>query len=217
MFKRVFGHFRRQPVAYVALFVALAGTAGATAPGLFIRPSDTVPAGDLAGSTYGNPLIAAGAVTGGKLANGAVTDGKLASGAVSTAKFAPGAQAPDSAKLGGQPATDYVRWTDAHAAFASAFIFGSAPTPGQVGDADSSCILGEIKLMAGSAMPTNWVPADGQLLPITRYDTLFSLLGTTYGGDGTTTFALPDLRSAAPRGDGPAGVSYNMCLDGTYP
>lgn len=46
--------------------------------------------------------------------------------------------------------------------------------------------------------PRNWADANGQLLPIQQYTALYSLLGTTYGGDGRTTFALPDLRGRAP-------------------
>ncbi len=54
--------------------------------------------------------------------------------------------------------------------------------------------LGEIKLFAGNFAPRGWAFCDGQLLPINQNTALFSILGTTYGGDGRTTFALPDLR-----------------------
>ena len=64
---------------------------------------------------------------------------------------------------------------------------------------------GEIMLFAGSFAPRGWARCDGQLLPISQNQALFSLLGTTYGGNGTTTFALPDLRGRAPihAGQGP--------------
>jgi len=55
--------------------------------------------------------------------------------------------------------------------------------------------VGEIRLFAGNYAPTGWLYCDGRLLLIKEYDTLFFLLGTTYGGDGVTNFALPDLRS----------------------
>lgn len=50
--------------------------------------------------------------------------------------------------------------------------------------------------------PTNWLPCAGQLLPIDRFSTLFNVIGTTYGGDGQTTFALPDLRGRVAIGQG---------------
>lgn len=69
-------------------------------------------------------------------------------------------------------------------------------------------LLGEIKMFAGNFAPRGWAFCDGQLLPISSNSALFSILGTTYGGDGRTTFALPDLRGriAMHAGSGP-GVS----------
>lgn len=63
-------------------------------------------------------------------------------------------------------------------------------------------ILGEIRMFAGNFAPTGWAFCQGQLLPIAQNTALFSLLGTTYGGDGRTTFALPDLRGRVPVGFG---------------
>jgi microcystin-dependent protein len=63
-------------------------------------------------------------------------------------------------------------------------------------------MLAEVKLFAGTFAPRGWAFCEGQLLPINQYQALFSLLGTTYGGDGRTTFALPDLRGRAPIGVG---------------
>jgi len=60
--------------------------------------------------------------------------------------------------------------------------------------------IGEIKLFAGNFAPRAWAFCDGQLLPISQNSALFSILGTTYGGDGRTTFALPDLRGRVPLG-----------------
>lgn len=56
--------------------------------------------------------------------------------------------------------------------------------------------LGEIRLFAGSYIPENWVACNGQTLSVTEYQALYSLLGTTYGGDGVTTFAVPNLQVA---------------------
>lgn len=69
----------------------------------------------------------------------------------------------------------------------------------------SDPFLGEIKMFAGNFAPRGWALCDGQLLAISQNDALFSLLGTLYGGDGRTTFALPDLRGRAPmhQGSGP--------------
>jgi microcystin-dependent protein len=65
--------------------------------------------------------------------------------------------------------------------------------------------LGEIRMFAGNFAPRSWALCDGQLLSINQNDALFSLLGTTYGGDGRTTFGLPDLRGRVPihQGTGP--------------
>lgn len=58
--------------------------------------------------------------------------------------------------------------------------------------------IGEIRLFAGTFEPDGWMFCSGQLLLIENYDLLFNLIGTLYGGDGETTFALPDLRSRVP-------------------
>src|SRR5207253_7596571 len=58
--------------------------------------------------------------------------------------------------------------------------------------------VGEIRMFAGNFAPAGWMFCEGQLLPISENDTLFNLIGTTYGGDGQSTFALPDLRGRIP-------------------
>lgn len=65
--------------------------------------------------------------------------------------------------------------------------------------------VGEIKLVGFNFAPAGWAFCDGRLLSIAEYDTLFTIIGTTYGGDGQTTFALPDLRGRVPvhSGTGP--------------
>jgi len=62
----------------------------------------------------------------------------------------------------------------------------------------SEPFVGEIRMFGGNFAPRNWAFCDGQLLQISQNDALFSLLGTIYGGDGRTTFGLPDLRSRLP-------------------
>ncbi len=75
----------------------------------------------------------------------------------------------------------------------------------------SEPFLGTIFLFAPTFAPRGYKVCDGSLLPISQFTALFSLLGTTYGGDGRTTFALPDLRSRVPigasLGSGPAGLT----------
>ncbi|MCA9638552.1 MAG: phage tail protein [Myxococcales bacterium] len=72
--------------------------------------------------------------------------------------------------------------------------------------------LGQIMMFAGNFAPRGWALCDGQLLPISQNQALFSILGTTYGGDGRTTFALPDLRGRAPihAGHGPGLSDYRL-------
>jgi hypothetical protein len=74
----------------------------------------------------------------------------------------------------------------------------------------SECTLGQVMLTAG--VRASGIPAAGQLLSIANNTALFSILGNTYGGDGRSTFALPDLRSAAPN-----GLTYTICTQGLYP
>jgi len=90
-------------------------------------------------------------------------------------------------------------------------------------DAQAEPFIGQIMCGVWNFPPRNWMPLDGQLLPISQYQALFSLIGTTYGGDGRSSFALPDLRGRLPmhRGQGPgltdrllgtAGGSEQMTL-----
>jgi microcystin-dependent protein len=68
--------------------------------------------------------------------------------------------------------------------------------------------VGEIRIFAGNFAPTGWATCDGQLMPISQNTALFSLLGTFYGGDGKSTFALPNLEGSAPMHQGQgAGLS----------
>ncbi len=78
--------------------------------------------------------------------------------------------------------------------------------------AQSEPFIGEIKMVGFTFCPRGWEHADGKLLPISQYQALFSLYGTTYGGDGRTTFALPDLRGRVPMhvGQGPGLRPYRQ-------
>lgn len=72
----------------------------------------------------------------------------------------------------------------------------------------SDPFVAEIRMFAGNFAPKGWALCDGQLLPISQNTALFSLLGTFYGGDGKSTFALPDMEGSTPLGQGQgAGLS----------
>jgi microcystin-dependent protein len=73
-------------------------------------------------------------------------------------------------------------------------------------------MIGEIRIFAGNFAPAGWAFCDGQLMPISENETLFNLIGTTYGGDGQETFALPNLQSRVPMhmGTGPDGATYQL-------
>jgi microcystin-dependent protein len=66
--------------------------------------------------------------------------------------------------------------------------------------------------MPGKTLGDNTIPANGQLLSINQFTALFSLYGTKYGGNGTTNFAVPNLKQAAPD-----GLTYAICLAGVFP
>lgn len=72
--------------------------------------------------------------------------------------------------------------------------------------------IGEIRVFPYNFAPKGWIQCAGQLLPISQNQALFSLLGTTYGGNGTTNFAVPDLRGrvAISSGQGPGLPNYNL-------
>lgn len=70
-------------------------------------------------------------------------------------------------------------------------------------------IVGTIKIFAGDSYPEGWLPCDGRLLKIRDYADLYTIIGTTYGGNGRTTFALPDLRGRVPVG---SGEGFNLSV-----
>jgi microcystin-dependent protein len=71
-------------------------------------------------------------------------------------------------------------------------------------------------MFGGNFAPAGWMSCDGQLLPISENETLFQLIGTTYGGDGQSTFALPNLQSRVPvhQGTGSDGITYTLAETG---
>lgn len=79
----------------------------------------------------------------------------------------------------------------------------------------SQCVIGDVWLTAASVAGS--VLAQGQILPINQNQALFSLLGTQYGGNGQTTFALPDLRAVSPKSANGQALSYVICTVGVFP
>ena len=89
-------------------------------------------------------------------------------------------------------------------------ILGSNTIPfGPSNASGVQCNLGNVTLNIAIRYPFSYLPADGRILSIADYPDLFNLLGTDYGGDGETTFALPDLRPAAPN-----NTQYLVCVTG---
>jgi len=76
----------------------------------------------------------------------------------------------------------------------------------------ANCTIGDIILSVNGYGAGAALPADGRILPIAGNSAVFSLVGITFGGDGTTNFALPDLRAFAPK-----GMQYSICVAGTFP
>ena len=76
--------------------------------------------------------------------------------------------------------------------------------------------VGEIRMFGGTFAPVGWMFCSGQTLPISEYETLFNLIGTTYGGDGTNTFQLPDLQGRVPvhMGQLQGGQNYVLAESG---
>ena len=90
--------------------------------------------------------------------------------------------------------------------------FGASQKLTIAGSGGATCTLAEIKLIAGDVSPFGTLPAEGQVLPISQNTALFSLIGTIYGGDGVTTFALPNLEAYSPH-----ETNYVICVAGIYP
>jgi len=94
---------------------------------------------------------------------------------------------------------------------ADTYIARFGTDTGKAAATQMPCTLGEVKLTAGNRTAAG-VPANGQLMSIAQNTALFALLGTQYGGDGKTTFALPDLRPITPN-----GMTYSICAYGDWP
>jgi Phage Tail Collar Domain len=94
----------------------------------------------------------------------------------------------------------------------TAALFGTKTNVATSGSGGAACTEGEIILTAGTTAASGTMLASGQILQISTNQVLFALLGTKYGGNGTTTFALPNLQKSAPD-----GLSYSICVAGIFP
>ena len=94
----------------------------------------------------------------------------------------------------------------------TAGIFGSNSLGFHSGNTGAQCTLGSITLNVAVQYPDNYTPADGRIIQIAENTALFSLIGINYGGNGTSDFALPDLRAAAPN-----NTQYLICSSGIFP
>jgi hypothetical protein len=111
----------------------------------------------------------------------------------------------NSDKLDGKDSSDFL----------GAGRFGASPQSYAhegSGTPTEACMLGEVRLFAGTRAPNGWAWADGDLVPVQGNVSLFSVIGTQYGGDGQSTFALPDMRGIEP-----AGARYMVCHTGVFP
>ena len=98
---------------------------------------------------------------------------------------------------------------------AQAFLgnFGDPNTTGKAAfGRGADCTLGEVLLTGAAQVTAGGLPADGRLMSIAQNTALFSLLGARFGGDGKTSFALPDLRAVTPN-----GMTYSICTEGLFP
>lgn len=192
-------------VAMVALGVATSGTAIAASGR--VSGDKLIKKGSLSGNRLRSHTLTGKQIDLAKL--GEVPSASHADTATDATTATAAATAANASELGGLPAS----------AYAPSSLLGSPGAPASQNSSldDTACYLSEVRLLAGNQVPSNWHLADGTVLSISSNVALWSLLGTTYGGNGTSTFALPNLRAAAPKGGGPAGVNYYICVTGTFP
>ncbi len=77
--------------------------------------------------------------------------------------------------------------------------------------------VGQIQLFAFGYAPDNWILCDGRLLPVNQFEMLYALLGTRFGGDGYTTFAVPNLQNAQPINKYTSFMRYYIAYNGIFP
>jgi len=237
MFARAVRHVRGNAVAWLALFVALGGSAyAANTVGSADIIDESILSADIKNGevktddVLNNAItsvdIATGGVANSDLLNGAITEGKLALNSVGTTRVVNGSLlgadvAPNTltgtqiseGTLGKVNDADTVDGLDSTALTAFGERFGNGGSASAGVGSGPTCTLAEIALTATSyALPTGFVPAHGQTFQITQETALFALLGTAYGGDGETTFEVPDMRPIEPD-----QMTYGICIAGDFP
>jgi hypothetical protein len=121
--------------------------------------------------------------------------------------LASSATAANANQLGGQPPS----------AFAPSTLFGGGVTSTAATGTAGTCVLGEVELMANTTnLPLNWELAKGQSLSVNQNNALWSVIAYAYGGSGQN-FNLPNLQAADPKGAGPAAPAYVICIEGVFP
>ncbi|MDA0166532.1 tail fiber protein [Solirubrobacter ginsenosidimutans] len=122
----------------------------------------------------------------------------------------------DADRLNGLSSSAFLRTTDFNSTFDTRLgtLFGTGIQTPSMSSSGSAvdCYIGQVLLTAFSYVPPGAAVAAGQTLAISQWSALFALLGTTYGGNGTTNFNLPDLRKQAP-----GGMTYSICVNGVWP
>jgi hypothetical protein len=152
----------------------------------------------------GAVVLLSGGVAAGSIAASGTTPATTVHGCVNTKTGALSVELKASARCPRR--TKSLSWS-------TGVAFGSHTNTATVSTAvGADCTLGEAFLMPGKTFGDNAIPANGQLLSISTNTALYSLYGTTYGGNGTSTFAVPNLKAAAPD-----GLTYVICSAGVYP
>jgi tail collar domain len=145
-------------------------------------------------------IVYANSIIGGSISGGPITTGSL--------RIIFGSES-DFLKVDG---TGYVGFRKGYGGLGLQYIIAVGGTqPSQTGPAQYNVtLMGEIKLFAGINPPSGWAFCNGQLLAISSYQNLFAVLGTTYGGNGSSTFALPNLQNRVPVGPDASGTRWNQ-------
>lgn len=158
-----------------------------------------------------NKRLECASVTGSMVADDTLTDVDITNSWTSTQDFAAGLRITTHANCLDNP-LDRFGGTSPGVGNRAPCNANQYPSSGGCGGSAGETMIGEIKLVPYNFVPRGFAHASGQLIPIAQNTALFSLLGTQFGGNGVTTFALPDLR-----GLGPSGMTYIIALGGIFP
>jgi hypothetical protein len=191
--------YKQPPSGSSAAFNTGDGISGNGSSGIALEAKTAIdPATDVTASVGHLPVLAAGGVAG---TNGAAVPAEPSGLASSTGPVRPGVTAATTIPKN-LTALSGALSTNGGVAYLGATSFRYSTNLCQIGDV----------VLSVNGYGTGALPADGRLLPINQYTPAFSILGTNFGGNGTTNFALPDLRPFAPK-----GLQYSICVMGIFP